>query len=75
MKKALCPGCDRIKTIKAGHTKCRECFIGKEKYAEEKKRNRQRNIIRDIKSNRNRDYTCEMGYSDCEARGYCNGDC
>ena len=20
-------------------------------------------------------YTCEMGYSDCEARGYCNGDC
>lgn len=19
--------------------------------------------------------TCEMGYSDCELRGYCNGDC
>lgn len=20
-------------------------------------------------------YSCEMGYSDCEARGWCNGDC
>ncbi len=20
-------------------------------------------------------YTCEMGYSDCKERGYCNGDC
>ncbi len=20
-------------------------------------------------------YSCEMGYSDCEERGYCNGDC
>ena len=20
-------------------------------------------------------YSCEMGYSDCELRGYCNGDC
>lgn len=20
-------------------------------------------------------YTCEMGYSECELRGYCNGDC
>ena len=20
-------------------------------------------------------YQCDMGYSDCEARGYCNGDC
>jgi hypothetical protein len=20
-------------------------------------------------------YVCEMGYSDCEARGWCNGDC
>jgi hypothetical protein len=20
-------------------------------------------------------WTCEMGYGDCESRGYCNGDC
>lgn len=20
-------------------------------------------------------YQCDMGYGDCEARGYCNGDC
>lgn len=20
-------------------------------------------------------FTCEMGYGDCELRGYCNGDC
>lgn len=20
-------------------------------------------------------FVCEMGYGDCEARGYCNGDC
>lgn len=24
---------------------------------------------------RGRVMTCEMGYSDCELRGYCNGDC
>lgn len=22
-----------------------------------------------------RNFTCEMGYGDCELRGYCNGDC
>jgi hypothetical protein len=23
----------------------------------------------------NRVFTCEMGYSSCEAQGWCNGDC
>ena len=22
-----------------------------------------------------REFTCEMGYGDCEERGFCNGDC
>lgn len=27
------------------------------------------------KKARGRVFSCEMGYSDCELRGYCNGDC
>ena len=26
-------------------------------------------------SRRRRGFQCEMGYGDCERRGYCNGDC
>jgi hypothetical protein len=30
---------------------------------------------RSIFRNNGRFFTCEMGYGDCEERGYCNGDC
>lgn len=66
-----CPNC-RIMARKSGHTTCRRCHIGNQKFESE--------LIRKRRSRNNRKkfrtkFSCEMGYYGCERRGYCNGDC
>ena len=66
------------KAVLRGYTLCYSCdFLekhGTEKWVENNsrlltaRRNRHRR-------KRSRKFTCEMGYGDCEARGFCNGDC
>lgn len=60
--------------IKSKHSQCRKCYLGNERYNKEKSRLNQRKNLRKIR-NSYRQFTCEMGYGDCEKRGYCNGDC
>jgi hypothetical protein len=66
--------CGKMKKTK--HTLCRQCFIGPVAFAEEKTRLKLVRAKRHCnRSWRKRHFECEMRYSDCEARGYCNGDC
>ena len=67
--------CGKLK--KAKHTMCRACFLGPVAFKEEKARLK---VVRtrshtNNRWRRRRGFQCEMGYSDCEARGWCNGDC
>lgn len=65
--------CGRPK--KAKHTLCRKCFLGEEAFRAEKARLETVKLRRDVKRERRHKFECEMGYEDCERRGYCNGDC
>ena len=73
----LIKDCKRF--VKIGHDKCRMHYIGEARFLEAKKRNNLRRIKRSLRRKTYDDvfgfYTCEMVYYDCEARGYCNGDC
>lgn len=61
--------------IKAGHDKCRRCHLGDTKYFQEKGRLKVVRSKRHMNNYWRKHRYCEMGYADCEARGYCNGDC
>lgn len=39
------------------------------------RRAQERKNKRKAKPRKRYQFTCEMGYGDCERRGYCNGDC
>lgn len=64
-------GC--IKQTKGNHTHCRKHYIGEDRWKEEKLRNSLASLRRKVRHPKH--FECEMGYSDCERRGYCNGDC
>ena len=57
------------KPTKKNHSMCRRHYIGEERWNKEKLRNKKQRRNFRIK------FKCEMDYSDCNSRGYCNGDC
>jgi NMD protein affecting ribosome stability and mRNA decay len=58
---------------------CYKCYLTKKSGVDFAKntvlRLQQNNVKRHIRNSWRRKFTCEMGYGDCELRGYCNGDC
>ena len=77
----VCSNCDNlIKSKKSNvYTLCYKCYFilkyGIDKWAANVSRLKQRNIRRHIRNGYRKSFYCEMGYSDCEQRGFCNGDC
>lgn len=72
--------CKCGKNTKKGYALCYRCHLIETKgidFANAKfARLQERNVKRHIRNSwRKRHFTCEMGYGDCELRGYCNGDC
>lgn len=66
-----CISCKQPKA-KDNHTKCRKCYLGKEKYLQEKQR---LSKIKEQRKYRRPKWQCDMNYTDCNLRKFCNGDC
>lgn len=73
MNKCVCGNSKKL-----GKAVCYTCHLtaksGKTFAAATKVRLQLRNIKRHQRNSWKK-FRCEMGYGDCEARGFCNGDC
>lgn len=58
------------------NTRYVQYWLAKGAYGAERiKRAADRKAKRKLKPRRRWQFQCEMGYGDCERRGFCNGDC
>lgn len=64
---------------KKGYPLCYHCYLKKKSGVDFANATFARLKLNNIKRHQRNSWrkrrTCEMGYADCELRGYCNGDC